>query len=176
MDMKRFRPPARQRALLNDLADLVRRLQSEDDAGLSGFGAINEPDLLLRLVGTVFELVRRHPVDDSGRCRQCRRDRSGCRQWLRWPTRKAPCLVLSVASFYSTVPIEHVWLQLLSHLGAGRELREIRSWLAGRATAVEQEIEPIWPSVDEPTQPGMTVPVPTIPIVEPPSGRHALTA
>jgi hypothetical protein len=87
-------------------------------------------------------------------------------------------LVLSVASFYTTVPTEYVWLQLLSHLGVRRELPEIRTWLASRSVAAEYEPDPIWPSVDESTQPGVTAPVPTIPMpsAEPPSGRHALTA
>jgi hypothetical protein len=97
---------------------------------------------------------------------------------LRWPARKAPCLVLSVASFYSTVATENVWLQLLPYLGVDGDLREIRAWLANGSIAVDREPEPTWPSVDEPTQPGATTPIPTIPqpSVEPPSGRPALSA
>lgn len=174
----RYAPPVRQQALLDDLAGLVHRLQDGEDAGLPAFGATDVRGLVLRLAGTVSELVRRHPVDDSGRCRQCRRNRSGCRRWLRWPARKAPCLVLSVASFYSTVPTEHVWLQLLPHLGINRDLSEIRAWLANCTVATGHESGPIWPLVDEPTQPGMTAPVPTIPMSSAgsSSGRHVLTA
>ena len=176
--MKRYAPPVRQQALLDDMAGLVHRLQDGEDAGLSAFGATDVRGLVLRLAGTVSELIRRHPVDDSGRCRQCRRNCSGWRRWLRWPARKAPCLVLSVASFYSTVPAENVWLQLLSHLGINPDLREIRAWLANGAVAIDQDPEPSWPSVDEPNQPGATAPVPVIPLpsVEPPGGRRAMTA
>jgi hypothetical protein len=174
--MSRYAPPQRQHALLDELTGLVRLLHDGEAEELSAFGADDAHSVMLRLVGVVFELVRRHPVDDGGRCRQCRRNRSGCRRWLRWPTKKAPCLILSVASFYSTVPIEQVWLQLLAHIGINRELREIRAWLAGdSATAAS---EPIWPAVDEPASPSVTEPVPTIPLPGPetPSGRHALTA
>lgn len=176
--MKRHTPPARQQALLHDLADVVHQLRNGTDVKLPAFGATDESELALRLVGAVFELVRRHPVDDHGRCRRCRPARSGCRRWLRWPTRTAPCLVLSIASFYATVPTEHVWLQLLSHLGIERELSGIRTWLASRSVAAEHESEPIWPSVDEPTRPDTTAPVPTIPLpsAAPSTGRHALTA
>ena len=127
--MKRYAPPARQSALLRGLAGIVDQLENSDDIELPVFGAADERELVLRLVGVVSELLRRHPVDDRGRCRRCRAARFGCRRWWRWPTRKAPCLVLSVASFYLTVPIEHVWLQLLASLGINRELHEIRSWL-----------------------------------------------
>lgn len=174
--MSRYAPPERRHALLDELTGLVRQLQDAEDPELFAFGANDAHGLVLRLVGVVFELVRRHPVDDSGRCRQCRRNRSGCRRWLRWPTRKAPCLVLSVASFYSTVPIEHVWLQLLAHIGTNRELHEIRAWLANRSATAAPE--PIWPAVDEEALPCLTEPVPTIPMRGPesPSGRHVLTA
>jgi hypothetical protein len=174
--MSHYVPPQRRHALLDELAGLVRQLQDGEAAELSAFGTDDAHSVMLRLVGVVFELIRRHPVDDSGRCHQCRRNRSGCRRWLRWPIRKAPCLVLSVASFYSTVPIEQVWLQLLTHIGVNRELQEIRAWLAGcSATAAP---EPIWPAVDEPALSCLTEPVPTIPMRGPesPSGRHALTA
>jgi len=171
-------PPARRLALLDDLTQVVCRLESGGNVDLPVFGATDERELLLRLVGAVHEVVRRHPVDDYGRCQHCRPTRSGCRGWLRWPTRKAPCLVLSIASFYATVPPEQVWLQLLRHLGINRDLREIRAWLAHDPVAVGPEPEPVWTSVDEPTQPDMTTPVPTIPLpgTEPSSGRHALTA
>jgi hypothetical protein len=174
--MKRYTPQAHQQSLLHDLANTVDRIENDGDIDLPAFGAAGERELVLRLAGAVSELLRRHPVDDQGRCRRCRPARAGCRRWWRLPTRKAPCLVLSVISFYATVPTEHVWLQLLAHRGVNRELKEIRSWLAGRPISAEPE--PVWPSVDEPTQPGMTTPVPTIPLpsVEPPSGRHALSA
>lgn len=86
--------------------------------------------------------------------------------------------MFSIASFYRTVPIEQVWFQALPHLGVHRELHEIRSWLAGERSAAEHEPEPASPIVDEPTQPDMTAPAPTIPLpgTEPPTGRHALTA
>ncbi|WP_211762957.1 hypothetical protein [Kutzneria sp. CA-103260] len=86
--------------------------------------------------------------------------------------------MLSIASFYATVPTEQVWLQLLRHLGVSRDLGEIRAWLADGPVAVEREPEPIWASVDEQTQPDMTTPVPMIPVpsTEPSTGRHALTA
>jgi hypothetical protein len=166
------KPPARQEQLLADLLDTIRQLDAAAPAT-----AGNE-ELLLRLACFAVEILRRHPVDDHGRCRRCRPCRSGCRRWLRWPTRKAPCLVLSVASFYSTVPPEQVWFQVLPQLGIHRELRDIRARFARLTAIAEPEPEPIWPSVDEPTQPGMTTPVPTIPLpsVEPPSGRHALSA
>jgi hypothetical protein len=174
--MKRYTPQAHQQALLHDLANAVDRIENDDDVDLPAFGAAGERELVLRLAGAVSELLRRHPVDDRGRCRRCRPARVGCRRWWRLPTGKAPCLVLSIASFYATVSTEHMWLQLLAHRGVKRELQEIRSWLAGRPVCAEPE--PVWPSVDEPTQPGITTPVPTIPLsrVAPPSGRHALSA
>src|SRR5882757_7544144 len=115
--MKRHSPTTRQQALLHDLVNLMHRVWDDDTTSRLPFDANDERDLSIRLAGAVFELVRRHPVDDHGRCRRCSPTRSGCRRWLRWPTRKAPCLVLSVVSFYSTVATEHVWLQLLPHLG-----------------------------------------------------------
>lgn len=174
--MKRYAPPARQRALLLDLVGVLNQLENDDDVQLPVLGATDQRELVLRLVGVVSELLRRHPVDDRGRCGRCRAARSGCRRWLRWPTRKATCLVLSVASFYSTVPIEHVWLQVLAHIGIPRDLDEIRCWLTSRSVDIEPE--PVWPSADESVQADVTSPVPTIPMpsAEPLSGRHALTS
>jgi hypothetical protein len=160
---------------LKDLLATIRRLD-DLDAAAPAHAAFDDNELLLRLVCFTVEILRRHPVDGHGRCRCCRPSRSGCRRWLRWPTRKAPCLVLSVASFYATVPAEHVWFQALPHLGVHRELRDIRARLAYPVMTAEPEPEPVWPSVDEPTQPGMTTPVPTIPMpsADPSNGRHAL--
>lgn len=160
--MSRYAPPQRHHALLDNFAGLVRLLHDGEAPELSAFGADDAHSIILRLTGTVFELLRRHPVDDSGRCRQCRRNRSGCRRWLRWPTKKAPCLILSVVSFYSTVPIEQVWLQLLAHIGTSRELHEIRAWLVSRSATAT--LDPIWPAVDEPALACMTEPVPAIPM------------
>jgi hypothetical protein len=167
------KPPARRERMLANLLATIRQLDAEPSPATTG----NE-ELLLRLACFAVEILRRHPVDDHGRCRRCRPIRSGSRRWLRWPTRKAPCLVLSVASFYSTVPPEQVWFQVLPHLGIHRELRDIRTRLTRAAAIAEPEPEPIWPSVDEPVQPGLTVPVPTSRChrVAPPSGRRALSA
>lgn len=153
----------------------IRRLD-DPNAAVPSPAAVDHQDFLLRLACFAFEILRQHSVDDHGRCRRCRPSRSGCRRWLRWPTRKAPCLILSVASFYSTVPTEHVWFQILPHLGIHRELQDIRDQLARLAATSEHE--PVWPTDDELTQPGVTSPVPTIPMpsVEAPSGRHALSA
>ncbi len=166
------KPPARRERLLNDLLATIRQLDATAPA------ATGNEELLLRLASFAVEILHRHSVDDHGRCRRCRPDRSGCWRWLRWPTCKAPCLVLSIASFYSTVPPEQVWFQVLPRLGIHRELRYIRARLARPTAIAEPEPEPTWPSVDEPTQPGTTTPVPTIPMpsTEPSSGRHALTA
>jgi len=171
------KPQARRDRLLEDLLATIRRLDDLAGAALPP-AAIDDNHLLLRLACFAVEILCRHPVDDRGRCRRCRPSRSGCRRWLRWPKRKAPCMVLSIASFYSTVPIEHVWFQVLPRLGIHRELHDIRVRLALLATAAEPEPEPIWPSVDEPTHPGLTAPVSTIPLpsAEPSGGRHALSA
>jgi len=85
---------------------------------------------------------------------------------------------VSVAAFYGTAPIDATWWQIFNALGDRRELSEVRSWLAGPPLTVEHEPEPVWPSVDEPVQPDMTSPVPTIPLpnAEPSNSRHALTA
>ena len=169
-------PPARRDRLLKNLLATIRRL--DDLNAAASLAATTERELLLRLTCFAVEILRRHPVDDSGRCHRRQPSRSGCRRWLRWPTRKAPCLVLSIASFYSTVPVEHVWFQVLPHLGIRRELHHIRARLRHPPTAAEPEPEPIWPSIDEPAQPGLTVPVPTIPLpsVDPADGRHARIA
>jgi hypothetical protein len=168
----------RRRVLLAELTKVVRWIEEGSSVEITALASADEREMLLRLAGMSIELVRRHRVDAAGRCRQCRLIRSGCRRWLHWPTRKAPCLIVSVASFFGTAPIDAVWWQIFNGLGDRRELSDVRSWLAGSPPTVERTPEPVWPSVDEPIQPGVTIPAPTIPLpsVESCTGRHPLTA
>jgi hypothetical protein len=122
--------------IIDEIAELLRGF---DDCGavqeLPVFGTTDRDEIQVRTLGPLITLLMLHPVDDRGRCRRCRPTRRGGCNWLRWPSRRTPCQILKVARFFSSAPLDEVWLQLLPRIGIRRDFNEIRANLASRFAA-----------------------------------------
>lgn len=133
-------------------AILLRGLDHGDLSGLTVFGAPDRDEIDLRLAGPLLVLTQLHKVDQQGRCRRCRPARAHKLRWLPRPRRQAPCQVLKVAKFFSSAPLEEVWMLLLPRLGIRRGLDKIRAQLADRAT--ERDVVGTIPVPLQLSQPG----------------------
>ena len=151
-------PSTARQAIVSDLAVVLHGFDRGEVHGLSAFGTTDRDEIQARETGALFMLLLLHRVDERGRCRRCRPARTGKRRWPNWPSRKAPCQVLKVITFFSSAPLDEVWLRLLPRLGVRREFREIRANLANQSMAA-----------------GLAGTMP-IPAQVDGSGRHALCA
>ncbi|EWM15258.1 hypothetical protein KUTG_05562 [Kutzneria sp. 744] len=131
--MTRDAPVDRRLLIIDEIAELLRGF---DACGavqeLPVFGTTDRDEIQLRTLGPLITLLLLHPVDDRGRCRRCRPTRRSRCCWLRWPSRRTPCQISKVARFFSSAPLDEVWLRLLPRIGIRRELNEIRANLANQ--------------------------------------------
>ena len=135
--MNRETPTTQRASTIAELSALLHGYDYGDVHGIPAFGTTDLDEIQLRETGALFTLLLLHKVDDRGRCRQCRPVLADKRRWAGWPTRKAPCQILRITRFFSTAPLEVVWLRLLPRLGIRRELDKIRANLTNKATATE---------------------------------------
>lgn len=123
--------------VVGELENLLLYFDDSETRGHSAFGTTNCDEIQLRMAGPLLTLLQLHRVDDRGRCHRCRPMLRGRRRWFRLPCRKAPCQVLKMARFFSTAPLDEVWLRLLPRIGIRRDISNIRAILARRAATDE---------------------------------------
>ena len=155
--MKRHGLADRHLLVVDDLAELFRGFDCGDVVSLSVFSTADRDEIQLRTAGALLTILQLHRVDDQGRCRRCRPTRRGRLRWLRVPRTKAPCQILKVAYFFSTAPLDEIWLRLLPRIGIHRSLSDIRANLADWTSASELDAT----AAAVPTEPEL-------------HGRHAL--